>query len=64
MGGQRSISSSPVGSPAVISQMLEFAVRHNIEPEVEVFDFANVNAAIERLEKGSPRYRVVLKNEY
>jgi uncharacterized zinc-type alcohol dehydrogenase-like protein len=62
MGGQRSISSSPVGSPAVISQMLEFAVRHNIEPEVEVFDFANVNAAIERLEKGSPRYRVVLKN--
>jgi uncharacterized zinc-type alcohol dehydrogenase-like protein len=62
MGAQRSISSSPVGSPAVIGQMLEFAARHNIEPEVEVFDFADVNAAIERLEKGSPRYRVVLKN--
>ena len=62
MGAQRSISSSPVGSPAVIAQMLEFAARHKIEPEVEVFDMANVNAAIERLEKGSPRYRVVLKN--
>jgi len=62
MGAQRSISSSPVGSPAVIAQMLEFAARHNIEPEVEVFDIADVNSAIERLENGSPRYRVVLRN--
>ena len=62
MGAQRSVSSSPVGSPAVIAQMLEFAARHGIEPEVEVFDINDVNAAIERLENGSPRYRVVLKN--
>lgn len=62
MGAQRSISSSPVGSPAVIGQMLEFAARHNIEPEVEVFDITDVNDAIQRLETGSPRYRVVLKN--
>lgn len=41
---------------------LGFAARHNIEPEVEVFDIADVNSAIERLENGSPRYRVVLKN--
>ncbi|UXD86339.1 NADPH-dependent aldehyde reductase Ahr [Thalassolituus hydrocarboniclasticus] len=61
MGGQRSVSSSPVGSPAVIAQMLEFAARHNIEPKVEVFDMADVNNAIDRLENGSPRYRVVLK---
>ncbi|MCA6060671.1 MULTISPECIES: NADPH-dependent aldehyde reductase Ahr [Thalassolituus] len=61
MGGQRSVSSSPVGSPAVIAQMLEFAARHHIEPQVEVFDMADVNSAIDRLENGSPRYRVVLK---
>ena len=61
MGGQRSVSSSPVGSPAVIAQMLEFAARHRIEPKVEVFPMAEVNAAIDRLEHGSPRYRVVLK---
>ncbi|MCD8520794.1 MAG: NAD(P)-dependent alcohol dehydrogenase [Saccharospirillaceae bacterium] len=61
MGGQRSVSSSPVGSPAVIAQMLEFAARHQIEPKVEVFDMADVNNAIDRLENGSPRYRVVLK---
>lgn len=58
---QRSISGSPVGSPAVISEMLEFAARHNIKPQVEFFDMADVNQAIEHLHHGSPRYRVVLK---
>ena len=61
MGAQRSVSSSPVGSPAVIAEMLDFANRHDIAPKVEVFDMADVNKAIERLENGSPRYRVVLK---
>lgn len=61
MGAQRSVSSSPVGSPAVIAEMLDFANRHDIEPKVEVFDMADVNKAVERLENGSPRYRVVLK---
>lgn len=62
MGGQRSVSSSPVGSPAVIAQMLDFAARHEIEPQVETYAMSDVNAAVERLENGSPRYRVVLKN--
>jgi len=62
MPAQRSISSSPVGSPTTIAHMLEFAARHQIEPGVEVFDFDDINAAIDRLENGSPRYRVVLKN--
>jgi len=61
MGAQRSVSSSPVGSPATIAQMLEFAARHSIEPEVEVFPMADVNKAIDRLQNGSPRYRVVLQ---
>ncbi|MDH5425791.1 MAG: NAD(P)-dependent alcohol dehydrogenase [Gammaproteobacteria bacterium] len=62
MGGQRSLSSSPVGSPATIAQMLEFATRHDITPRVEVYDMANVDAAIDKLKNGSPRYRLVLKN--
>lgn len=62
MDAQRSISASPVGSPAVIAQMLDFADRHNISAEVEEFDMKNVNEAVDRLEHGSPRFRVVLKN--
>lgn len=61
LAGQRSVSSSPVGSPATIAQMLEFAARHDIKSQVEVFDMQDVNQAVERLRNGSPRYRVVLK---
>jgi uncharacterized zinc-type alcohol dehydrogenase-like protein len=58
---QRSVSSSPVGSPATIAQMLNFASRHKIAPQVEVFEIAQVNEALKKLESGSPRYRIVLK---
>jgi len=61
MPGQKSISASPVGAPSTIAQMLSFAARHQLEPEVEVFDFDHINEAVDRLEHGSPRYRVVLK---
>ncbi len=61
MMGQRSLSASPVGSPAVIEQMLSFAARHGIQPQTELYAMADVNDAIRRLEHGSPRYRVVLK---
>ncbi|PJE80803.1 Aldehyde reductase Ahr [invertebrate metagenome] len=59
---QRSLSGSPVGSPATIGQMLDFSVLHHIEPKVEVFAMKDVNQALEHLEHGSPRYRIVLKN--
>lgn len=61
MMGQRSLSASPVGSPAVIEQMLSFAVRHGIQPQTELYAMEDVNDAIRHLEHGSPRYRVVLK---
>ncbi len=60
IGGQRSISGSPVGSPAMIATMLEFAVRHNIRPATEIYSFENINEAVERLRSGKARYRVVL----
>lgn len=59
--GQRSISGSPIGSPATIARMLDFAVRHGVKPVVEVFPMAEVNSALERLRRGEARYRIVLK---
>ncbi len=59
--GQRSFSGSPLGSPATMALMLEFCTRHGIAPMVEEFPLSEVNKAIDRLENGSPRYRVVLK---
>lgn len=58
---QRQVSGSPVGSPAAIADMLEFALRHNIAPKVEHFPMSKVNEAFARLESGEARYRIVLE---
>ncbi len=58
--GQRSVSASPVGSPANIARMLEFAARHKIRPVIEKFRFDQVNEALAHLRSGQARYRIVL----
>ncbi len=60
IGGQRSVSGSPVGSPATMEKMLAFAKLHQIKPEIEKFKFADINKAIDRVRSGEARYRVVL----
>ena len=61
--GQRSISGSPVGSPSIIAEMLDFAKLHDIKPVIETFPFAEVNTAISRLRSGDAYYRVVLTRD-
>ncbi|MBE0501636.1 MAG: NAD(P)-dependent alcohol dehydrogenase [Desulfuromonadales bacterium] len=58
--GQRSVSASPVGSPANIARMLAFAAQHDIKPVTESFRFDQVNEAMARLRSGEARYRIVL----
>jgi uncharacterized zinc-type alcohol dehydrogenase-like protein len=58
--GQKSVSGSPTGGPAVLSAMLDFAARHNIAPQVEHFPLVRVNDAIAHLEAGKARYRVIV----
>lgn len=58
--GQKQISSSPLGSPSSVVKMLEFCARHGIEPMTEVFPLSKVNEAMEHLEEGKARYRIVL----
>lgn len=62
ISAQKSISGSPLGSPATTAKMLDFAARHKIEPIIETFKFDEVNDAIERLRSGKARYRLVLKH--
>ncbi|MDD9953630.1 MAG: NAD(P)-dependent alcohol dehydrogenase [Candidatus Woesearchaeota archaeon] len=59
--GQKSVSGSPLGSPALVQQMLAFCVRHGIKPKIEEFALADVNAAMQHLKDGKARYRIVLK---
>jgi uncharacterized zinc-type alcohol dehydrogenase-like protein len=61
--GQYSLSGSPVGSPATTTKMLEFCARHKIKPMTEVFPMSKANEAMEHLEAGKARYRIVLSND-
>jgi uncharacterized zinc-type alcohol dehydrogenase-like protein len=60
---QRSISGSPLGSPATTATMLNFCARHDIAPVIESFPMSRVNDAIEHLRAGRARYRIVLEND-
>jgi uncharacterized zinc-type alcohol dehydrogenase-like protein len=64
IGGQKSISGSPLGSPATTAKMLEFCARHSIEAVTEIFPMSQVNEAMEHLEAGRARYRIVLENDF
>lgn len=63
ISGQKSISGSPIGSPATVDTMLEFCARHAIAPVTETFPLSRVNDALEHLRSGKARYRVVLEND-
>src|SRR5690606_37381486 len=58
---QRSISGSPVGSPAMMTSMLDFITRHALVPQVENYPMSPVNDAFHHPRDGKARYRVVLE---
>lgn len=62
--GQKSIGGSPVGSPATVMRMLDFAGRHGVAPVTETFPMSKINDALERLRSGKARYRLVLENDF
>jgi uncharacterized zinc-type alcohol dehydrogenase-like protein len=61
--GEKSVSGSPLGSPATTALMLDFCARHKIAPQVEYFPMSRANDALKHLESGKARYRVVLTND-
>lgn len=62
IANQCDVSGSPVGSPATIATMLQFAEQHKIAPIVESFRMDQVNEALARLASGKAKYRIVLHN--
>ncbi|MGU3311071.1 NADPH-dependent aldehyde reductase Ahr [Acinetobacter sp. M5A5_2a] len=64
IGGAKSVTGSPTGSPAALRQLLKFAARKKIAPQIELFPMSELNEAIERLHSGQARYRIVLKADF
>ena len=60
----KSISASPLGSPATNRKMLEFCARHGIEAITEHYPMSQVNEALEHLKAGKARYRIVLDSDF
>jgi len=61
--GQKAISASPLGTPSVVTTMLDFCARHGIAPTTETFPMSKANEALAHLESGKARYRIVLQND-
>jgi uncharacterized zinc-type alcohol dehydrogenase-like protein len=59
--GEREVSGSPTGSPVDIATLLDFATRHDVRPQVEMFPMDQVNEALRHLADGKARYRIVLE---
>ena len=64
IGLSRAVTGSATGSPATLRQLLKFAARQKIAPQVEVYPMSKINDAIARLHSGQARYRVVLKADF
>ncbi|MBX7246701.1 MAG: NAD(P)-dependent alcohol dehydrogenase [Candidatus Sumerlaeaceae bacterium] len=62
IGGQKSISGSPIGSPLMIREMLDFAARNGIKAKTESMPMHRVNEALAHVRANKARYRMVLTN--
>jgi uncharacterized zinc-type alcohol dehydrogenase-like protein len=62
ISGRRTVFGSPIGSPSLIREMLEFSARNNVQPMTERFPMAQVNQALDLVRRNKARYRVVLVN--
>lgn len=57
---QRRIMGSEIGSPAVITEMLQIVDKFGIQPMVELFPLEQANEALQRVMDNKVRYRAVL----
>ena len=64
IGGAKSVTGSSTGSPAALRQLMRFAARHGIAPQVEVLPMSQINQAIAKLRAGDVRYRMVLQADF
>lgn len=60
MTGRKTIAGSGIGGMKETQEMVDFAAKHNILPDVEMIPIDYVNTAMERLLKSDVKYRFVI----
>ncbi|XP_073279352.1 8-hydroxygeraniol dehydrogenase-like [Primulina huaijiensis] len=61
--GRKTISGSAIGGLKETQEMIDFAAKNNILPEVEMINIDYINTAMERLLKSDVKYRFVIDIE-
>ncbi|KAK4263053.1 hypothetical protein QN277_028529 [Acacia crassicarpa] len=58
--GRKTIAGSSIGGIKETQEMMNFASKHNVKPDIEVIPMDYVNTAMERLLKADVKYRFVI----
>jgi len=54
------VAGSGIGGMKETQEMMDFAAKHNVKPDIEVIPIDYVNTAMERLLKADVKYRFVI----
>ncbi|PNX92643.1 cinnamyl alcohol dehydrogenase [Trifolium pratense] len=60
LAGRKLIAGSTVGGIKETQEMIDFAAKHDVKPDIEIVPIDYVNTAMERLAKADVRYRFVI----
>ena len=58
--GRKIIGGSLIGGIKETQEMIDFAAKHNVKPEIEVVSADYVNTALKRLLKTDVKYRFII----
>jgi cinnamyl-alcohol dehydrogenase len=58
--GRKLIAGSTVGGIKETQEMIDFAAKHGVKPDIEIVPIDYVNTAMERLAKADVKYRFVI----
>ena len=61
VNAERSLIGSYLGPYDDYGPMLEFATKHGVKPQVEIFPASEINTAIDKVRQNTARYRIVLE---
>jgi len=54
------VAGSGIGGMKETQEMVDFAAKHNVQPDIEVISMDYVNTAMERVQKSDVKYRFVI----
>lgn len=60
IAGRKLVAGSCIGGMKETQEMIDFAAKHNVKPDIEVIPIDYVNKAMERLVKADVKYRFVI----